>query len=183
MRRAVDQLAGQFQEMVAFVEQHAHRTAGHRIADAQGAFVDHEAEFGSGGVVGHLEPLGGRHGLEEETGLSTGFESIGFIELAADSDRVEEYRRRLLDLALEFIDDDELEGAQRRNELRTSDLIREIMDVPGVSAVRTIVIAAENGAPKAAAKTSKKDKRLSVERIYQKLSHVEQILLRYVNFS
>ena len=31
--------------------------------------------------------------LEEETGLSTGFEPLGFIELAADSDRVEEYRR------------------------------------------------------------------------------------------
>ena len=31
--------------------------------------------------------------LEEETGLATGFEPIGFIELAADSDRVEEYRR------------------------------------------------------------------------------------------
>jgi len=31
--------------------------------------------------------------LEEETGLSTGFEPIGFIELAADADRVEEYRR------------------------------------------------------------------------------------------
>jgi len=31
--------------------------------------------------------------LEEETGLSTGFEPIGFIELAADSDRIEEYRR------------------------------------------------------------------------------------------
>jgi len=31
--------------------------------------------------------------LEEETELSTGFEPIGFIELAADSDRIEEYRR------------------------------------------------------------------------------------------
>ena len=31
--------------------------------------------------------------LEAETGLSTGFERLGFIELAADSDRVEEYRR------------------------------------------------------------------------------------------
>ncbi len=31
--------------------------------------------------------------LEAETGLSTGFEPLGFIELAADSDRVEEYRR------------------------------------------------------------------------------------------
>ena len=31
--------------------------------------------------------------LEAETGLSTGFEALGFIELAADSDRVEEYRR------------------------------------------------------------------------------------------
>ena len=31
--------------------------------------------------------------LEEETGLSTGFKPIGFIELAADDDRLEEYRR------------------------------------------------------------------------------------------
>ena len=31
--------------------------------------------------------------LEAETGLCTGFEALGFIELAADSDRVEEYRR------------------------------------------------------------------------------------------
>ena len=31
--------------------------------------------------------------LEAETGLSTGFKPVGFIELAADSDRLEEYRR------------------------------------------------------------------------------------------
>jgi len=31
--------------------------------------------------------------LEAETGLSTGFEPLGFIELAADTDRLEEYRR------------------------------------------------------------------------------------------
>jgi 4-methylaminobutanoate oxidase (formaldehyde-forming) len=31
--------------------------------------------------------------LEAETGLSTGFKSTGFIELAADRDRLEEYRR------------------------------------------------------------------------------------------
>jgi 4-methylaminobutanoate oxidase (formaldehyde-forming) len=31
--------------------------------------------------------------LEAETGLSTGFKPIGFIELAADADRLEEYRR------------------------------------------------------------------------------------------
>ena len=31
--------------------------------------------------------------LEAETGLGTGFEPLGFIELAADKDRVEEYRR------------------------------------------------------------------------------------------
>ena len=31
--------------------------------------------------------------LEAETGVATGFEPLGFIELAADSDRVEEYRR------------------------------------------------------------------------------------------
>ena len=31
--------------------------------------------------------------LEAETGLSTGFKPIGFIELAADDDRLEEYRR------------------------------------------------------------------------------------------
>ena len=31
--------------------------------------------------------------LEEETGLSTGLEALGFIEMAADADRLEEYRR------------------------------------------------------------------------------------------
>lgn len=31
--------------------------------------------------------------LEEETGLSTGFKGVGFIELACDDDRLEEYRR------------------------------------------------------------------------------------------
>jgi 4-methylaminobutanoate oxidase (formaldehyde-forming) len=31
--------------------------------------------------------------LEDETGLATGFKPVGFIELAADSDRLEEYRR------------------------------------------------------------------------------------------
>ena len=31
--------------------------------------------------------------LEEETGLSTGFKPIGFVELAADADRLEEFRR------------------------------------------------------------------------------------------
>src|SRR5262245_26357438 len=31
--------------------------------------------------------------LEAETGLSTGFDPVGFIEVAADEDRLEEYRR------------------------------------------------------------------------------------------
>jgi 4-methylaminobutanoate oxidase (formaldehyde-forming) len=31
--------------------------------------------------------------LEEETGLSTGFKPVGFIEVATDADRLEEYRR------------------------------------------------------------------------------------------
>ncbi len=31
--------------------------------------------------------------LEDETGLATGFKPVGFIELAADADRLEEYRR------------------------------------------------------------------------------------------
>ena len=51
--------------------------------------------------------------LEEETGLSTGFEPIGFIELAADKDRVEEYRRvaafnRLIGNDVEEIGADEI---------------------------------------------------------------------------
>jgi 4-methylaminobutanoate oxidase (formaldehyde-forming) len=51
--------------------------------------------------------------LEEETGLSTGFERLGFIELAADKDRVEEYRRvaafnRLLGNDVEEIGPDEI---------------------------------------------------------------------------
>jgi len=39
----------------------------------------------------HTRDLYGR--LEAETGVATGFEPLGFIELAADPDRVEEYRR------------------------------------------------------------------------------------------
>src|SRR6186997_2864640 len=31
--------------------------------------------------------------LEAETGLSTGFKPVGFIEVASDTDRLEEYRR------------------------------------------------------------------------------------------
>src|SRR3954470_12818780 len=31
--------------------------------------------------------------LESETGLSTGFKPVGFIEVACDEDRLEEYRR------------------------------------------------------------------------------------------
>jgi glycine cleavage system aminomethyltransferase T/glycine/D-amino acid oxidase-like deaminating enzyme len=51
--------------------------------------------------------------LEVETGLSTGFEPLGFIELAADKDRVEEYRRvaafnRLLGNDVEEIGPDEV---------------------------------------------------------------------------
>jgi len=51
--------------------------------------------------------------LEEETELSTGFEPIGFIELAADSDRIEEYRRvsafnRMLGNNVEEIGPDEI---------------------------------------------------------------------------
>jgi 4-methylaminobutanoate oxidase (formaldehyde-forming) len=51
--------------------------------------------------------------LEEETGLSTGFERIGFIELAADDDRIEEYRRvaafnRMLGNDVEEIGPDEI---------------------------------------------------------------------------
>jgi len=51
--------------------------------------------------------------LEAETGLSTGFEPLGFIEMAADADRVEEYRRvaafnRLLGNDVEEIGPDEI---------------------------------------------------------------------------
>ena len=31
--------------------------------------------------------------LEEETGQATGFKPVGFIEVACDKDRLEEYRR------------------------------------------------------------------------------------------
>jgi hypothetical protein len=47
-----------------------------------------------------------------------------------------------------FIAAEALQQAQRRDSLRTSDLIREIMAVPGVRAVRTISISA-GGAPEA----------------------------------
>jgi len=51
--------------------------------------------------------------LEEETGLSTGFERLGFIEMAADADRLEEYRRvaafnRMLGNGVEEIGPDEI---------------------------------------------------------------------------
>ena len=51
--------------------------------------------------------------LEEETGLSTGFERLGFIEMAADADRLEEYRRvaafnRMLGNEVEEIGPDEI---------------------------------------------------------------------------
>ncbi|PWB74465.1 MAG: oxidoreductase [Holophagae bacterium] len=51
--------------------------------------------------------------LEEETALSTGFERLGFIELAADADRLEEYRRvaafnRMLGNEVEEIGPDEI---------------------------------------------------------------------------
>ena len=39
-----------------------------------------------------------------------------------------------------FIDSDVLKQAQRRSDIRTSDLIHEIMDVPGVRAVRSISV-------------------------------------------
>jgi hypothetical protein len=44
-----------------------------------------------------------------------------------------------------FIDTEELRRARRRTALRTSDLLREIMDVPGVRAVRDISISAGLG--------------------------------------
>ena len=51
--------------------------------------------------------------LEEETGLSTGFDRLGFIEMATDSDRLEEYRRvaafnRMLGNGVEEIGPDEI---------------------------------------------------------------------------
>ncbi len=56
--------------------------------------------------------------LEAETGLSTGFEPLGFIELAADLDRVEEYRRvaafnRLCGNEVEEIGPDEIKSSSR----------------------------------------------------------------------
>jgi hypothetical protein len=49
-------------------------------------------------------------------------------------------------LARGFIKTGDLAMAQRQTALRTSDLIREIMDVPGVRAVRTITIAVDRRA-------------------------------------
>jgi len=71
-----------------------------------------------------------------------------------------------------FIDSEELSQAQRRSTLYTSDLIREIMDVPGVRAVRNISISA-GGAKEAwslkldsdkAPKLNLKDSVISLER-------------------
>ena len=44
-----------------------------------------------------------------------------------------------------FVDSDALKQAKRRTELHTSDLIREIMDVPEVRAVKNISISSEGG--------------------------------------
>ena len=53
--------------------------------------------------------------LEDETGVATGFDAIGFVELAADPDRLEEYRRvaafnRLLGVDVEEVSPAEIAG-------------------------------------------------------------------------
>jgi 4-methylaminobutanoate oxidase (formaldehyde-forming) len=71
--------------------------------------------FGSGsetilGIRKHSMELYMR--LEEETGLATGFKPVGFIELAADEDRLEEYRRIAAFNRLHGADIEELSPAE-----------------------------------------------------------------------
>ncbi len=71
--------------------------------------------FGSGsettlGIRRHSMELYKR--LEEETGQETGFKGVGFIEVAADEDRLEEYRRIAAFNRLHDIDIHELSAAE-----------------------------------------------------------------------
>jgi 4-methylaminobutanoate oxidase (formaldehyde-forming) len=71
--------------------------------------------FGSGsettlGIRKHSMELYKR--LEEETGQETGFKGVGFIEVAADEDRLEEYRRIAAFNRLHDIDIHELSAAE-----------------------------------------------------------------------
>ncbi len=71
--------------------------------------------FGSGsettlGIRKHSMELYKR--LEEETGQETGFKGVGFIEVAADEDRLEEYRRIAAFNRLHEVDIHELSAAE-----------------------------------------------------------------------
>jgi 4-methylaminobutanoate oxidase (formaldehyde-forming) len=71
--------------------------------------------FGSGsettlGIRRHSMELYKR--LEEETGQATGFKGVGFIEVAADEDRLEEYRRIAAFNRLHGIDIHELSASE-----------------------------------------------------------------------
>jgi 4-methylaminobutanoate oxidase (formaldehyde-forming) len=64
--------------------------------------------------------------LESETGLATGFKAVGFIELAADPDRLEEYRRVSAFNRYCGVDVHELSGAEVRDLFplaRTDDIL------------------------------------------------------------
>ena len=50
--------------------------------------------------------------LEAETGLSTGFNPVGFVELATDTDRLEEYRRVAAFDRYCGVDVEEISGAE-----------------------------------------------------------------------
>src|ERR1043165_2632061 len=50
--------------------------------------------------------------LEAETGLATGFKPVGFIEVAADADRLEEYRRVAAFNRYCGVDGDEISAAE-----------------------------------------------------------------------
>lgn len=78
--------------------------------------------------------------LEEETGQSTGFRPVGFIEVAADPDRLEEYRRvaafnRHIGLEVHEISPDEV--AQMFPLAETSDLLAGFY-VPGDGRVNPV---------------------------------------------
>lgn len=76
------------------------------------------------GMRKYTRELYGR--LEAETGQATGFKAIGFIELAADSDRLEEFRRVAAFNRLHGIDVEEISPSEVKNLFplaRTDDIL------------------------------------------------------------
>ena len=97
--------------------------------------------FGSGsettlGIRQHSMELYKR--LEEETGQETGFKGVGFIEVAADEDRLEEYRRIAAFNRLHDIDIHELSAAEVKELFRSRRwTISPAVSLPNMTAAST----------------------------------------------